>query len=617
MRTSFLASAFLLLLLDCPIVHAQQSTVPATLGGPGFEKIAAELGWQTGRLTKEQLLLNADPNAKKGGSIRVAVTNFPATLRAYGKDENSQVTRMIHNMVYEPLVTVHPITLEFLPELASHWKVDPDGQTYWFRIDPNARFSDGTPVTAEDVAATYDLATDETILSPYTNSFYDGFDPPDIISPYIFNVRAREKGWKNLLYFGGTSILPATFLNQMTGSDYLNDWQYKMLPGSGPYQVKEENIVRGKRITMTRRKDWWHSTDPQYAGLYNFDSIVFEVVVDERLELEKFKKGETDLYLFRRAQWWEEEFDSDAAQRGLVQKRKVYTDDPQGFSGFVFNMRKPPFDDPKVREAFAYLFNREGVVKDMMYNQYLMIHSYYPGSIYENPNNPKISYDPEKGAALLAEAGYTKRNSDGVLVHEETNRPLEVEIPVAHSWVRVMTPIQQGWEQAGIKLNVVDVDYALQFKELNERNFDIAFMSWSATLYPNPKSSFHSELADVRNTNNLAGFKNPVADSLIELEMITFDQEKRVRILRELDSILVASHQYALSWYAPFQRLGYWNKFGQPKFYLGKISDWRDVFRTWWYDPEKATIVEKGKEDSSVRMPIGPVDVRFWQEYED
>ena len=422
-------------------------------------------------------------------------------------------------------------------------------------------------------------------------------------------------GWKNLLYFGGTSILPAHVIGHLNGDEYIEEYNYTMPTGSGPYEVKTENVRKGRAITLTRRKDWWRKDDPIFKSWYNFDSITFVVVVDERLQLEKFKKGKFDLYLITRAQWYEEEFNDEPVNRGLIQKRKIYNDEPQGVSGLVFNMRKPPFDNPKVREAFTYLFNREGLVKNLMYGQYLMTNSYYPGSVYENPNNPKVTYNPEKGAALLVEAGYTTRNKEGIL--EKDGKPLVIEMPIVDNWVRVMTPVQQEWKKAGIKLEFRQVDYPIQFKLLNERNFDIAFMSWGGLLYPNPKSSFHSELADIPNTNNLAGFKNRVADSLINLELVTFDLSKRVQIIRQLDSILVASHQYALAWYAPFTRVAYWNKFGHPDFYIGRTSDWRSILSLWWYDPDKAALVERGKDDPTMTLPTGSSEVYFWKEYEE
>ena len=124
-----------------------------------------------------------------------------------------------------------------------------------------------------------------------------------------------------------------------------------------------------------------------------------------------------------------------------------------------------------------------------------------------------------------------------------------------------------------------------------------------------------AELADKPNTNNLTGFKNKRADEIMDAEQVTFDQAARVKMLRELDSILMDSKQYALAWYAPYTRIAFWNKFGHPNFYLGKISDFEGVLSTWWYDPEKAEIVAKGRSDKSVKMDVPPADVTFWPDY--
>lgn len=591
--------------------------VPAEQGGAGFEEIAEAEGWETGSLNDEQLDILTSPEATKGGELRFSVRDFPATFRPYGKDENTQVARLIAGLVYEPLITVNPLTLEFLPVLASHWKVGEDGQTYWFRLDPNARFSDGGRVTSEDVLATYNLAIDEKILSPYTNTFYGSFDPPEAVSPYIFKIRAKEKGWKNLLYFGGTSILSAHVIGELDGGSFLEKYQYDMVPGSGPYVVQPDDIMKGKLVSMTRRTNYWAEEYPTNEGSYNFDKITMLVVRDERLELEKFKSGETDLYLISKAQWYEEEFNDPKTKRGLIQVRRIYNDNPQGMSGLVFNMRKPPFDNDKVREAIRYLFNREGLVKNLMYDQYQMTDSYYPGSEYENPNNPKIRYSPEKGVALLAEAGYTKRNQEGILVHESTGKPLEIEMLIDDAVLRFMTPIQQEWKKHGVKLTFKKVDNPTQFKMVNERNFQMAFQSWGGLLYPNPKSSMHSELADVPNTSNLAGFKNTRADQLIDMEQTEFDQARRVQILRELDSIMVASNQYALAWHAPFTRIAYWNKFGHPDYYLGKISDWRYIMSSWWVDAGKKKELAEAIGDSSADLGEGERDVKWWPEYNE
>lgn len=589
-------------------------SVPADQGGNGFDDIAAAQGWKTGTLTEEQFKLIADENAKKGGMLKFAVSEFPATFRQYGKDENSSTTRLINNMVYESLIGINPMTYDFLPSLASHWKVDADGQTYWYRINPNARFSDGHPVTTDDVLATYKLAMDSTILSPYTNSFYQEFDAPVAVSKYIFKVRSKEKMWRNMLGFGGTTILPAHVIGNLSGTQYLEKYQYEMVPGTGPYIVLPKDVEKQKSVTMTRRTNWWAKDERANRGQMNFDKIRMEVVREERLMLEKFKKGELDLYIVSRAQWWREEFDYDEIKRGIVRKRRVFNDNPVGVSGFVFNMREEPFNDPRVREAFILLFNREKLVEKLMFNQYILTDSYYPNSVYENPNNPRFRYNPQRASQLLAEAGYNQRNSEGILV--KNGKPFVIELAITEGMERIVTPVQQDLKDAGIMMKLRNIDGPSNFKLMNERKFKIAWINWGATLFPNPKSSYRSDFADVPNTNNLAGFKNARADELIEAEQVDFDVNRRIAMLRELDSILMESRQYALAWYGPYTRMVYWNKFGQPEFYLGRVSDWYEyILPGWWYDPEKAETMNKGRKDKSVTMPVGETDVMFWPNY--
>jgi len=589
-------------------------SVPAEMGGKGFEAIAPSQGWKTSTIPEDKFHLVADTNAIKGGRITFARPDFPATFRAYGKDENTAETRLIYGLVYESMLGVNPLTLDFLPGLATHWKSDTDGQTYYYRINPEARFSDGHRVTSADVLATCKLASDPGILNPYTNSFMAEFDTPEAVSMYIVKVRSKQKNWKNMFYFGGLSILPAHVIDSIDGAEYLKKYQYDMPPGSGPYIVMPSDVKRGESVTLTRRSNWWGWSDPLNRGAYNFDKIKMVAIRDENLAYEKFRAGELDIEIVSRAQWWRTKFDFEDVKRGVVQKRKVYTDDAVGFGGLAFNTRRKPYDDIRVREALTLLFNRTQILDKILYNEYLPTYSYYPNSPYENPKNPRDKYDPQRAGQLLAEAGYTTRNSQGILVKD--GKPFDIDFPVTQNLSHIIAPIQEDFKRAGVNLKVRYVDGVTLFKLQNERSFDVAYAGWGGLLYPNPVSSFKSTMADQPNTTNLTGIKNPRVDELCDLEQVTFDQQERVRLLQELDALLVSMRHYAFNWHAPFTRLVYWNKFGQPKWYLGRLSDWRGVFGTWWSDPEKEAELAAARKDKTKKMPVGETDVKYWPEYD-
>ena len=589
-------------------------SVTAEMGGNGFEKIAADSGWKTSALTPDDFQYIADTSATKGGAITISIPEYPATFRAYGKDENTQETRAIYGMVYESLLGSNPLNLDFLPNLASHWKVAADGVTYYFRIDPNARWSDGHRVTSEDVIATVKLGSDAGILSPSTNALFAGFEKPVAISPYIVSIKSKEKNWKNFLYFSGATILPAHVIGNISGKDYLDKFQYEMPPGTGPYVVQSPDIKKGTSVAITRRTDWWQKDYPQNRGQYNFDKIQMTVVRDERLSLEKFKKGEMDIYLVTRAKYWVEEFNFDEVKRGLIVKQKVFNNAPVGFSGIAFNTKREPFNDLKVRQAIGMLFNRQQLIEKIMYKQYDLTNSIYPGSEYENPNNPKQEYNPTKAAQLLAEAGYTSRNSDGILVRN--GQPFVVDMLIYKEQESFLTPVQQDLKKAGIQINLRTMDQTTWFTSLKEQKYQMAFMSWGGLTYPNPKTSFKSDIADQLPSNNITAFKDPRVDQIVEQEQTEYDVAKRKAILRELDSIFAASYHYAYGWHAPYRRIVYWNKFGMPAYMLGRTGEWEDLLRLWWIDPAKEEQLMKARRDRSMNLDHPKSDEnRYWQEW--
>jgi ABC-type transport system substrate-binding protein len=221
-------------------------SVPAAMGGKGFKGE----GWETN--TDYELM--GSPQAVKGGTYREYQPDFPTTLRLHGPDSNLILNSMIGSMVYESLLTLHPSTLDYLPVLATHWQISPDKMTFRYRIDPNARWSDGEPVVADDVVATWSLLTDKTLQDPSEALVYGKFDKPVAESKYIVSVHAKDLSWRNFLYFSASmQILPSHILKNVNGAAYVKDYNFKLLPGTGAYEVRYADVIKGKSLTIHRR----------------------------------------------------------------------------------------------------------------------------------------------------------------------------------------------------------------------------------------------------------------------------------------------------------------------------------------------------------------------------
>jgi microcin C transport system substrate-binding protein len=499
--------------------------------------------------------------------------------------------------------------------LATHWQISEDRSTYRFRIDPNARWADGEPVTADDVVATWSFYMDKGLQAPMSELVYSKFDKPVAQSKYLVSVKSQVENWRNFLYFAASmQILPAHILQDVDGAKYLADYNFKLLPGTGPYRVDEADIDKGNSITIRRRNDYWAANVRRNVGLNNFDEVREVVVRDRKLIFEMFKKGDLDYYFVNISREWVEELNFDRVQRGLIQKRKIFNDNPSGVAGLAFNTRKQPFTDLRVRKALTLLQNRKVLIERLFFNEYVPQNSYYSGGLYENPSNPKNEYDPQAALQLLAEAGWSSRDNQGRLVKD--GQPLVLELLYSdkgsETW---MTIYQEDLSKVGIGLNLRFVTPETLFKLVMERNFDFVSLAWGGLLFPNPETSYASSLADQPDTNNITGFKSARVDELLGEYDREFDQQKRVAIIREIDGILASSYEYILGWDAPFNRIAYWNKFGHPEGYVSRIGDYRDMVTMWWIDAQRDAELKRALGDDSVSLPVGATEVRYWPEY--
>jgi microcin C transport system substrate-binding protein len=585
-------------------------SVPAEQGGRGF----TGEGWET-NINYE---LVGDPHAIKGGVLRQELLDFPSTLRMSGPEANTVFNDLVvKRLVYEPLLWLHRSTLEFVPALATHWQISPDKLTYRFRINPNARWSDGQPVVADDVVASWDLIMDKGFHAPMDQLTYGKFERPVAESKYIVRVKSKQKTWKNFLYFatqeGSMVIFPAHALKNVTGAIYEKDYNFKVLPGTGPYAIAEADIQKGRGISLRRRHDYWAANQRRNVGLDNFDELQYIVVRDENLLFEMFKKGDLDFHYENVSRRWVQEMSFDKVQRGLVQKTKVYNDYPSGIQGLAVNTRKPPFDDVRVREALAYLLDRNRLIETLFFGEYPPLNSYFAGGVYENPDNPKMPYDPQLALKLLNDAGWT-RDAQGRLA--KNGQPLTIELLNGDKGSeRWLTVYQDDLRKVGITLNLRLVTPETQFTMVMDRKFDVSLMAWGAETFPNPEDEYSSKMADTLKSNNITGVKDKRIDELLDAYDVEFDQHRREAMIREIDGILANLHHYVLGWDAPFQRIAYWNKFGHPAGYLGRVDDYNSAAWLWWVDPDKERQLNAASTDPSIKMPIAPLEDRYWKEY--
>jgi len=579
---------------------------------PEVIAMLGSLKWETN--TEFQGLGSRD--AKKGGTLKCAETSYPPSLRTVGKNANSTFNSMLSGLCYESMLDLDPITFNYVPNLAKRWAIADDKVSFFFELDENARWSDGQPVVAEDIVKSWELYTDPGIEDPFSIDYWNKYEKPVAVSKSIVMVKSKQMNWRAFMSIGFMTVLPGHIIAKIDGKTYLSEYQNKLMPGSGPYAFESSKV--NEEIILNRRRDWWQQDAVKNTGYYNFDRLHFIFIQDDNLVKLRFKKGELDWVAINVAREWNQEFIPAMLAElayGYIQKRKIYTHRPIGVSGIAFNMRKPPFDDIRVRQAFSHLYNREKMMDKLFFNEYEYLDSFYPNSPYENPDNPKTRYNPDRAVELLEAAGWLQKNrdSDGWLIKDGKRFELSINY-VQKSSERILTIFQEDLRDIGIKLNLKQVTWATDIKEVGERTFELSSRAYGGLLFPNPESSVHSKFADKKNNNNIWGFKNARVDEICEQYPLMFDPKERIKAVREIDGIVTREHLYALGWFSASTRLLYWNKFGMPDYVLSKTGDQRTIASLWWFDAEKERILQEARRNKT-RLDRGPEEIRWWDEH--
>lgn len=525
----------------------------------------------------------ASPNAEVGGKITYAAASPPKSLNPYL--DNNTFSYQVFGSMYETLLSSDPLTADYAPGLADKWVISDDKKSFTFHIDPRAKWSDGTPVTAEDVLWTFN-----TIMAPTNqtgavkvalNTFTE--TPPEIVDPLTIRFTASEVHWRNLGAAGGFEIMPKHIFEKKDFNKINNEFPVV----SGPYAIAE--YKEGISITLKRRSDWWALARLSVRNTFNFDTVTYRFFAEQDNAFEAFLDGQVDVFPVYRAAIWTDKTSGKKFDSNWIVKRKIRNHHPVGFQGFAMNMRKPPFNDLRVRKAFAHLLDRKRMNDTLMSGQYFLHRSYYEG-LYDVSNtccNVMFDFNPGKAALLLDEAGWALDPATGIRKKDGT--PLSFTFLTRdESSDKFLALYGEDLKKAGVEMKIERKDWAAWARDMDEYKFDMTWASWSSGLHPDPESMWSSAEADNKGGNNITGFKDPMVDELIKMQKSIFNVSERNGICRRIDSILTERVPYILLWNIDSVRLLYWDKFGTPTTVLSKFGSESSLLAYWWYDADNA-----------------------------
>ncbi len=545
----------------------------------------------------------AGTEAVVGGEISIFAGQYPKSLNYYL--DNNSFTAEIFGAMFETLLTMNPLTLAYEPNLAKKWSISDDKQTFTFTLDQRAKWSDGLPITAEDVKWTFDAIMDPKNLTGVHKVSLERFDSPTILDTYTIRFTARDVHWVNLSAIGGFHILPKHNLGQRDFNKITFDFPVI----SGPYAI--HTINESLSLTLKRRDDWWNIIARRNQNTGNFERLKFRFFAERENAFEAFKKGLIDLYPVYTSRLWVNETKGDRFSDAWIVKQKVFNAKPIGFQGFAMNIRKPPFDDVKVRKAMAHLLDRRKMNSTLMYSQYFLHRSYFE-DLYDKAHpcpNPLIEFDKQQARRLLKEAGWIVNPASGWL--EKNGKRFSFRFLISQASLEKFPAIYaEDLKDVGIELIIDKKDWAAWARDMDEFNYEMTWASWGSGVFKNPEGMWQSKEADRRSGNNITGFKNDRVDQIIETQKGIFDIAERNQLYREIDQIIYSEVPYVLLWNINYTRLLYWNKFGSPETVLSKYGDETSAYWYWWIDEDSRADLKDAMQNN-LPLPSKEATVHF------
>ena len=594
--------AFLLLLLSLFYISSAQAAP------------SAALGYEPKYATNFTHFDYVNPNAPKGGELLVYnLGNFdsfnPFVLKGLAEGYTSELR--FESLMFQTLD--EPFSLYGL--IAEDIELAEDKLSVTFKLNPAARFSDGSKVTAEDVKFSFDTLKSEQ-AHPRYRIYWNGIREAKIVDEktitFFFNKINPEL---HLV----TAELP--IFKQTKEGDF-SELALDGLMGTGAYTI--EKYQGGKFVTYQRNQDYWVQDLPVRKGMYNFDKVTIKYYKDSSIALEALKAGEFDVMAVYNSKQWARDFEGAKFDSKQILKSEFTHKNNAGMQGFVFNLRNPIFQDVRVRRAINLAFDFEWANKNLFYNQYERCNSYFsnselaatgipseaelallkplhkkypdefPAEALTQAWQPVTTAKPNslrknlrQAKKLLDEAGWKVK--DGVLQNEQGQK-LEFKVMLfQRAFERILAPFARNLEKLGIKIHYRAVDAALYQQRQESFDFDMVVTIFGQSQSPGNELLFmwHSDSADRKGSQNLLGLKNPVVDALIEKVIYAPDRGSLVTAVKALDRVMLFGEYTMPNWFTGHHRLAYWDKFGHPEqlplYYTA--TEW--LIRTWWDKQEQ------------------------------
>jgi microcin C transport system substrate-binding protein len=558
-----------------------------------------------------------NPDAPKGGRLSMV---GPAAIRSFDsfngfllKGDPAQGLSLLYDTLLESSGD-EPSSAYGL--LAQSVDLAADGRSVTFKIRPEARFSDGKPVTAEDVVFTLDILKSKGHPT-YRITLRDVVKAEAIDTQTVRFTFTGDLVRDLPFTVGALSILPKHYY----ASQPFDETTLKIPVGSGPYTIA--NYKQGQQVTYARRKDYWAKDLNINRGRYNFDEVRFEYYLDRTAELESLKGGGIDLREEFTSKDWVTAYDVPAVRDGRLIKLTMPDETPSGAQGYFFNTRREKFKDARVRKALGLAFDFEWTNKNFFYNLYTRTESYFENSdmkaqgkpsaeelallepyrakvapeVFGDAIKPPVSDGSGSDRKLLREAqklliaaGWkidTSRRGPAVLRNAK-GETLDIEfLNSGPTMERILGPYVKNLALIGVRATIRTVDSAQYQRRVKSWDYDVIATRFTMGLTPGVElfNFWGSQSANSEGSSNHSGIKDPVIDALIEKVIAAKSRKQLVSATRAIDRVLRAGYYWVPHWYKAAHNMVYWDKFGRPKV---KPKYTRGVIDTWWYDEARA-----------------------------